>query len=157
TKRGLEVRPITEVSLATRLVELTHRSGSIDSPRPWAQIIRLSASNPEVSRIVGLFDTRHAEPDALLAFAWGCLHGSYVSYEDGARARSSELGDYSLGSAPLWDLIVWANEQTDASWFDLGGITTDAAGAVVGSELKRYFSRAVIDVGEDWSLEPSKV
>jgi hypothetical protein len=156
-KRGLEVRPITEASLAPRLVELTHRSGRIDGPRPWAQIVRLSASSPEHSRIVGLFDTHRAQHDALLAFAWGCLHGSYVSYEDGASVRSSEPGDSLLGCAPLWDLIVWANEQTDAAWFDLGGIATDADGAVVGSELKRYFSRAVIDVGEDWSLEPSKV
>jgi hypothetical protein len=156
-KRGLEVRPITEVSLAPRLVELAHRSKSIDGPRPWAEIIRLSASNPELSRIVGLFDTRRAQHGALLAFAWGCLHGSYVSYEDGASARSSELGDLPLECAPLWDLIVWANEQTDATWFDLGGIATDAGGAVVGSELKRYFSRTVIDAGEDWSLEPSKV
>jgi hypothetical protein len=53
-------------------------------------------------------------------------------------------------------LIVWANEQTDAAWFDLGGIADDAS-ANVGSELKRYFSRVVVDAGEDWTLEPFKV
>jgi hypothetical protein len=162
-KRGFEVRPIVETSLAPRLAELSRpahrRTATFESSRPWARIIALSASNPRVSRVAGLFDPHGGGPDALLAFAWGCVHGSYVSYEEGAAERHSEVARASLGCPPLWDLIVWANEQASVAWFDLGGVAPDHTrdGPSGDSEVKRYFGRDVIEVGEEWSLEPSKV
>ena len=73
--------------------------------------------------------------------------------------RRPDLVGTALGYAPLWDLVVWANEQTNAEWFDLGGITSGGPGdAQWGiSEFKRYFSHDVIDVGEEWLIEPSKL
>ena len=162
SKRGLEVRAITDPALAPRLDELTppafRRTPMIDRRRPWARIIALSAANPSVSRLAGLFDPQIDGPDALLAFAWGCRHGSYVSYEDGG-PRRVEPGDAPLRYASLWDLIVWANEETNAEWFDLGGITDGAAESSPSddSDFKRHFSREVFDVGEEWLIEPYKV
>jgi GNAT acetyltransferase-like protein len=162
-RRGLEVRPITDIAMAPRLGELMRqaftRTGSVESRRPWRELIALSTTHPKCSRLAGLVDPNVPGPEGLLAFAWGCCHGSYASYEEGASGRRADLAGTSLGYAPLWDLIVWANEQTDAAWFDLGGVSAGGAGTAQWgiAEFKRYFARDLIDVGEEWHIEPYKV
>jgi lipid II:glycine glycyltransferase (peptidoglycan interpeptide bridge formation enzyme) len=55
----------------------------------------------------------------------------------------------------MWDLIVWA-KRTGARLFDFGGITRgthsdeDPLGGI--SDFKRYFSRQIVPVREEWVL-----
>jgi lipid II:glycine glycyltransferase (peptidoglycan interpeptide bridge formation enzyme) len=64
-----------------------------------------------------------------------------------------------VGYALLWDLIVWSREQTEAKWFDLGGISVatprDPLAGIV--RFKRFFSEHVVEVGQEWRLEPHPV
>ena len=60
-----------------------------------------------------------------------------------------------LGYPLLWDLILWSKRQ-GANWFDLGGVTfgdkaTDPLKGI--SDFKRYFSRTVEDLSEEWVME----
>jgi hypothetical protein len=161
-KRGLELHPITDPAFAPRLDALIRetydRTHTPPDAKPWRRVIELSATNPTVSRVIGLFDGGGRTPENLVAFAWGCAHGSHVTYEAGASCRRPELGSTSLGYAPLWDLIVWAREHTSATWFDLGGVKggLEAHGGELDgvSEFKRYFSRESVDVGDEWMMEP---
>jgi hypothetical protein len=161
-KRGLELHPIVDPSFAPRLEALIRetydRTDTPPDPKPWHRIIELSAANPSVSRIIGLFDGHGRAPENLVAFAWGCAHGPHVTYEAGASCRRPELGSTSLGYAPLWDLITWAREHTAATWFDLGGAKggVDPHGDELDGiyEFKRYFSRESVDVGDEWVMEP---
>jgi lipid II:glycine glycyltransferase (peptidoglycan interpeptide bridge formation enzyme) len=57
----------------------------------------------------------------------------------------------------IWDLIQWV-KRTAALWFDLSGVTLgstedgkDALGGI--SDFKRFFSRTIVNVGEEWILE----
>jgi hypothetical protein len=161
-KRGLELHPITDPAFAPRLEALIRetydRTHAPPDAKPWRRVIELSATNASVSRIIGLFDGKGRTPENLVAFAWGCAHGSHVTYEAGASCRRRDLGSTSLGYAPLWDLITWAREQTSATWFDLGGVKggieshSDELDGIY--EFKRYFSRESVDVGDEWVLEP---
>jgi hypothetical protein len=160
-KRGLEVRPIADPDLAPRLETLVQstfeRNNATALAVSWRQIVNFSLDNPSISRLVGVFDPRHTGPESLLAFAWGCAHGSYASYEAGGREQHPEFGNTPLGYAPLWDLMAWARRETGATWFDLGGVRDDGDDSADGiSDFKRYFSREVVDVGEEWTLEPSR-
>jgi len=159
-KRGLVVRPISDVSLATQLralsLETYKRRRALDDALPWERIIALSTSQPASSHLIGVFDETAPVNAQLVAYAWGCAHGSYASYEAGASARRPELGNTPLGYAPLWELIRWARNLAGVEWFDLGGI--NAAGALDSlagiSRFKRYFSDEAVEVGAEWSLEP---
>jgi hypothetical protein len=161
-KRGLVIRAINDPALAVRLGTLMdetfQRTGSVSPELPWASIIRLSAREPQSSRISGLFDESASGADALVSFAWGAVHGRYATYEAGAMTRRRELGNTPLGYAPLWDLVCWARES-GTSWFDFGGVTPGTEGSVddpVGgiSDFKRSFCDNAIDVGEEWVLLP---
>ncbi len=164
-KRGLELRSITDAALAPRLealmAETYQRTGGSAPPLPWQTMIALSHREPNRSRIGGLFDPTSDGPEALVAFAWGALHGSYVTYEAGASTRRASLGRTPLAYAPLWDLVTWAGGTT-ASWFDFGGITAgtkesadDPLGGI--SDFKRFFCQTAVDVGDDWVLEPRAI
>jgi lipid II:glycine glycyltransferase (peptidoglycan interpeptide bridge formation enzyme) len=96
--------------------------------------------------------------ESLVAFAWGCLHGDYVTYEAGAATRTQATGNLALAYAPLWDLVAWAR-GLGAAWFDFGGVSMGTAGDAhdpLGgiADFKRFFCNEVISVGEDWVLEP---
>lgn len=161
-KRGLELHPIADPAFAPRLEALIRetydRTHTPPDAKPWHRVIELSAVNQSVSRIIGLFDGQGRSPENLVAFAWGCAHGSHVTYEAGASCRRRELGSTSLGYAPLWDLITWAREHTSATWFDLGGVKggVEPPGDELDGiyEFKRYFSRESVDVGDEWVMEP---
>src|SRR5207249_11101081 len=105
---------------------------------------------------VGLFHR-----DTLLAFAWGCHHGDHAHYDAAASTRHTDL-KLPLGYALAGDLIRWS-KQNGATWFDFGGVTTgsrtcgdaDPVGGI--SDFKRYFSKNIIEVGDEWVLEPRSI
>jgi hypothetical protein len=144
---------VTDAALASRLAELapTARSPFAERQRPWASVIALAAREPDVVRVAGVFDSRIEGPRALVAFAFGCAHGSYVTCE------AIEPRSGALACAALWDLIRWANERASADWFDVGGVSVAELGDQDDSELKRRFARDVIEVGDEWFVEPHRV
>ncbi len=162
-KKGLELRPITDPRFASRIASLVgeafRRTNAVASARPWAQIILLSASNPQQSRILGLFDPKTDGEDSLVSVAWGCAHGPYATYEAGASVRRPDLKTVPLGFAPLWELIAWARRETAAGWFDLGGgpSAEDHDERPGITAFKRHFSDNLVEVGEEWQLEPHRV
>lgn len=159
-RRGLKIMPVLDPALAPRLLELTthvFESRQAAAPAlPWDRIIEFSASQPALSRVVGLFHPSSSGSDQLVAFAWGCSHGSYATYEAGASTAQADLRKIPLSYAPIWDLIVWAKTEASAEWFDLGGVSFgqdgDARDGI--SEFKRHLSEDLIEVGDEWTLEP---
>lgn len=159
-KHPVVVRMVADGLLCDRLDALWRetlaRTGGRLRSRNWRAIIDFSVRNPTLSRVVGLYRTDVTGPESLLAFAWGCNHGDHVQYCAAASTRRTDLR-IPLGYAPAWDLIRWAKDQ-GASWFDFGGIsagrlgTDDPVGGI--SDFKRYFSRVVTRVGEEWAYEP---
>jgi hypothetical protein len=162
TKKGLQLRTVEDLAFGPRIASLVaeafSRTGVTPEPLPWAKIIQLSRTIPRQSRIIGLFDPKTSGPDGLVAFAWGCAHGSYATYEAGACTRRPEFGNLALSYAPVWDLIVWARNVAGAEWFDLGGVPkSDVVHELAGvPEFKRHFSDRVVDVSEEWILEPHR-
>ena len=160
-KLPVQVRPVSDCRLAARLEELSRESFARTGAHfaglwDWAGVIELAQQMPDATRLVGLFRTDRAGPDALLGFAWGWWNGDSVSYFAGASARPADLR-VAIGHPLLWDLIVWA-KRAGATWFDLGGVTGGTAGSddPMGgiSAFKRMFSKVTTDVAEDWVLEP---
>lgn len=159
-KKGLVVQPITDSSYAGRMTQLLRetmaRTGAHHAKQDWAAIIDLSNRCPSVSRLVGLFRTDTACPESLLAFAWSRGHGDHADYFVAASSRPPDV-KAPLGYALVWDLIRWA-KRNGATWFDFGGITlghfggSDPLGGI--SDFKRYFSKEIATVGEEWVLEP---
>jgi hypothetical protein len=164
TKKGLAIRPIAEPYFAPRIVDLFKESiartgGAARTPSAadWADYIGFSQRHPHLARLVGLFRPEVTGPDSLLAFAWGCHHGDHVEYRSGGATRNTG-GRIPLAYGLIWDLIRWA-KRTAAQWFDLGGVTVgslvdgnDALGGI--SDFKRFFSQTLVNVGEEWVLEP---
>ena len=161
-KHKLELRPIEDIAFADRIAGMVAhtfaRTGGTPPQLPWKKIIDVSARQPALSRISGVFDPHVPGPDSLVSFAWGVTRGEYTTYEAGATVRRKDLGSTSLGYAPLWDLVVWARANA-TSWFDFGGVTAghhasanDPVGGI--SAFKRSFCQNVVDVGEEWVLHP---
>lgn len=156
----VQVTPVTDVSLAPRLQTLSDetrgRTGGERRELDWESIVRLSAESPELSRIAILERTDVKGPDAVLAFAWGCMHGNVGEYSESGSARPADL-KVSTSYALLWDLVLWAR-RGGARWFDFGGITggmthsDDPLGGI--SDFKRRFAHLELEVGEQWELEP---
>lgn len=161
-KHPVRLAPVDDVAHAPRLdallAETMARTGGTPVPHDWPAILALSAAHPHLSRIVGLFRTDVAGPEALLAYAWGCHHGDHASYETAASTRATDLR-LPMGYSLAWDLMSWARRH-GATWFDFGGITdgsarrddADALGGI--SDFKRAFSECVIEVGAEWLYEP---
>lgn len=155
-KHGLLVQPITNPGCAGRMSELLYetmsRTGGHSFDIDWKLIIDLSIRYPDQSRIVGIFSNGGLDPASLLAFAWGRHHGDHAEYSVAASTRSADL-KLPLGYAPAWDLMCWA-KRSGATWFDFGGISAGNHGSAdpVGgiSDFKRYFSKNMITVGEEW-------
>ena len=159
-KRGLKIMPVLDSALAPRVGELTtrvfERRHAKAPALPWDRIIEFSACRPNLSRLVGLFDPSASGTDQLVAFAWGCSHGSYVTYEAGASTARIDLRKTPLSYAPIWDLIAWAKTETAAEWFDLGGVAFGPDGEARDgiAEFKSHLSEDLIEVGDEWTLEP---
>jgi hypothetical protein len=160
TKGPVVVKLIESTEWVDRIAalhqETMKRTGGTCSQRDWKTCIELSRSAPSLSRLVGLFHTSRTDPGSLLAFAWACQHGDYAHYDAAASTRNTDL-KHPMAYPLVWDLLCWARQQ-GATWFDFGGITRgtlgsdDRLGGI--SDFKRYFSKTIIKVGEEWVLEP---
>lgn len=164
-KRGFQLVPLHDPSYAGRLTELLEesfrRTAGHAISLPWRTILLRSARSPERSRVVGLFKPNDSSPSGLVAFAWGCVNGNYVTYEAGASTRQEGLGNLPLAYAPLWDIIAWA-KRIGAKWFDFGGVSAagestsdDPLGGI--TDFKRFFCERIIEVRDEWILEPRPV
>jgi Acetyltransferase (GNAT) domain len=158
----VQVRSIEDHGLGDRLEALSRETlgrtgGRFGALWNWAGVIELSRRVPDAARLVGLFRTDRAGPDALLGFAWGWWNGESVSYFAGASSRPTDLHGVSIGHPLMWHLITWAKGM-GARWFDLGGVTAGTLGSAdpLGgiSDFKRLFSKQTAEVAEDWVLEP---
>ncbi len=123
-------------------------------------MIGFCTRHPDLARLVGLFQSGVSGPNALLAFALCFFHGDHAQYVTAASTRESSL-KIPLAYGVAWDLLCWAKSE-GATWFDFGGITDgtqgDSADLLGGiSDFKRYFSKNVVEVGEEWVLEPRRV
>lgn len=139
------------------LRETLERTGGVPARHAWPEILALSESRPELSRVVGLFRTDRPGPEGLLSFAWGCHHGDHAHYATAASTRRTDLRIPMM--YPLaWELILWAR-RNGARTFDFGGITMGRAGGddPLGgiSDFKRRFTDRMVAVGEEWVFEPS--
>lgn len=148
------------VALAPRLKQLSdetrERTGGAKRLLDWKSLISMSAAVPHLSRIAILRRTDMTEPEGVLAFVWGRMHGGIAEYAESGSTRADDL-KVSTSYALLWDLMRWAR-ASGARWFDMGGITggtthsEDPLGGI--SDFKRRFSRQEIEVGQQWELEP---
>jgi hypothetical protein len=162
-KLPVRLRPVDSLRYAGRLDALLRESMGRTGGRPravdWPAVIGLSRAEPSLARLVGLFHDGREAPDDLLAFAWGCCHGDHGHYDLGGSTRDTG-GRIALAYPLLWDLIRWA-KGAGCRWFDLGGVTPGAHGGddPVGgiSDFKRGFSKAVVEVGEEWAFEPRAI
>jgi hypothetical protein len=159
-QRPVEMRPITDARYTDRLNLISRetfgRTGGAWRPRPWAERIALCAAVPDRSRLVGLFRAGRNDDEALLAYAWGCVHGAYAQYDDAGSTRVDDI-KVSMMYPIMWDLIRWA-KASGCAWFDLGGVTAEGRAAddprAGISEFKRRFSKEVAAVGMEWEYEP---
>ena len=159
-KKGLNTVAISDLSYVDRIhalmKETMARTGGSYSPMDWARIIEFSNRHPELSRVVGTFLPEATGPEALVSFAWGCCHGDHVTHTNAGSSRNVKV-KVPLSYALAWDLISWA-KGNGAVWFDFGGVTqgsledTDNLGGI--SDFKRFFSKEVVTVGDEWVLEP---
>ena len=159
-RHQLEVRRIDDATLSDRmnslLQETLERTGGQFQARNWADRMELSNTAPDLSRIVGLFRSDVAGPDALLAFAWGCHNGDHAYYSEAASTRDTGDLRVPLAYALMWDLMLWA-KRAGARWFDLGGVTegthadADPLGGI--SDFKRYFTQNVVNIRDEWILD----
>jgi hypothetical protein len=160
SQRPVALRPIREAKYANRLNDIAHetlaRTGGRYVPRDWAQRIALCEQLPAQSRLVGLFRAGRDDPDALLAYAWGCAHGDHAHYDDAGSTRTEDI-KVSMMYPLMWDLVQWA-KHAGCRWFDMGGALPESA---TGDDpragidgFKRRFSKEVVTVGSEWVLEP---
>lgn len=163
-KHPVRIAAVADTALGARmealLEETRRRTGGKFSAEAPARLIASAERYPERIRVLGLFRNDMAGPEALLAFAAGYLHGDHAEYATAASTRRTDL-KLALSYGLAWELMRWA-KAAGAAWFDFGGITAgthaDAQDRLGGiSDFKRYFSRDVLDVADEWVLEPSPV
>jgi len=158
-KFPIRIKTAEDTTLSERFEELNAqtraRTGGENHRPDWAAFIDMSRQSPDLSRIVVLEKTADGGREAVIAFAWACLHGDVAEYKESASSRSERRipTTYPL----LWDLILWA-KRSGAKWFDLGGVTGgghDGDDPLAGiSDFKRRFTKHEVDVGEQWELYP---
>ena len=159
-KHPVRIAPIVDPAQFARLDEIAAetftRTGGRYQVVDWTRIATISEREPGSSRLVGLFRTDCAGPDALLAFAWACAHGDHAHYSSAGSTRQVDRR-IPLLYPLIWDLICWA-KRGGARYFDLGGVTPgssdtdDPLGGI--SDFKRCFSGRAAQVGGEWSYEP---
>ncbi len=157
-KAGVSVQALTDEKYAARIqtlqAEALRRTGGNSELLDGRVILRLSREHPELSRIIGLFASPDdTSPESLVGFAWGCMHGSHGEYRAAGTSRIPGR-NLAISYPLLWDLIQWSRRQ-GATWFDFGGVTIETGELQGISDFKRYFSRNVEEVGEEWTLVPN--
>jgi hypothetical protein len=155
-----ELRPIADARYVSRLDALAReameRTGAEYIPYEHAAMAELTASQPGRSRLVGVFRRGDDAPESLVAYAWSGLHGDHAGYDVGAATRIPGV-NVGFSYPLLWDLMCWGKAR-GARWFDMGGVsdgglnTDDPVGGI--SDFKRYFTKDLATVAEDWMLEP---
>ncbi|MEQ1517350.1 MAG: GNAT family N-acetyltransferase [Usitatibacteraceae bacterium] len=161
-KRPVIVECAVDPSIAGRLSQLQaetwKRTGAQSRPIDWVSRIELSKAEPHLSRVCVLRRTDRKGSDAIIAYAWGCMHGQIAEYASAATATDlRRAGEQSIPACyPLvWDLMRWGR-RNGAEWFDLGGVTAgtqksaDPLGGI--SDFKRYFTQNEVEVGQQWEL-----
>jgi lipid II:glycine glycyltransferase (peptidoglycan interpeptide bridge formation enzyme) len=162
-RNPVAVRPISDPKWIGRMDvifrETLSRTGGLYRPQNWNSIIDISKSSPGLSRVIGLFRTDVSGAESLVAFAWASGHGDHWQYASAASIRTDDL-KMPMTYCLVWNLIRWARHH-GATWFDFGGITKGSArdgrdplGGI--SDFKRYFTKNVVEVGEEWVLEPHR-
>ena len=162
-KKGFALRRVSDLSYGNRmdmlLTETMARTGGQPTKHDWVSMIEFSNRYPALSRLAGTFEPDVDTPEDLVAFAWGTAHGDHATYSTAASTRRTG-SKVPVGYGPMWDLIRWA-KLNGCTWFDLGGITPEIAGnedPLRGiSDFKQFFSKEVVQVGEEWILEPNPV
>lgn len=158
-KSAVELRAITDPALGRRVDALAResfaRTGGIYRAVDWEAIIDLARREPDQCRVAGLRRTDADGPDSLVAFEWGAMHGDHA--QSVAAGSTRTMGRVPLAYALVWDLMRWAR-ACGARYLDLGGVTagTHGSGDPLGgiSDFKRSFSPTVVEVGDEWILEP---
>jgi hypothetical protein len=162
-KKGYRVEPVTDERWASRMhelfVETFARTGGGMRPPDWSRLIAYANEHPDLFRIVGTFGPDYPDEGSLVAFASARNNGDHAEYADSASTR--RLGTtVAVHYAPMWELMRWA-KSCGCAWFDLGGITGGTQGSddPVGgiSDFKRRFQGREIDVGHEWTFEPTTV
>lgn len=164
SKKNFEVREVVNLRYAARCQELLDasygRTGTTAPKLDWRAYIEMAGANPELFTIIGTFQPGVDGPEALVAFGCGRHCGEYAEYSTAASARLPD-SNVALTYAPVWELMKWARAN-GASLFDLGGISEggeedpdDPLGGI--SDFKRYFTDDVVEVGDEWMIEPRPV
>ena len=159
-KKGFQICTITDPIYAEKINALEQeaiaRTGGQLMKRDWSRIIEFSNRYPELSRMVGCFQPGTPGVSSLVSFVWGCGHGDYATHTIAASTRALE-SNVPLSYATSWDLIIWC-KRMGFTWFDFGGVTPGSLGSsdTLGgiSDFKRFFSKQVATVGEEWIFEP---
>lgn len=163
-KLPVVLRPLVDDELIPRLEALYRetfaRTGGHVVMPDFRLPLAATRTAPALSHFVGLFRAEDPSPDALLAFAWGQHHGDRAEYSHGASTRATEIR-IPLVYPLLWELMTWA-KASGAAWFDMGGVTLGSGGSPddpLGgiSDFKRFFSRDMVEVTEEWRLEGRSV
>ena len=154
--------PLTQPAFAARIAELhaeaMSRTGGSHNSFDARAAIQLSNLYPHLSRVAGLFQAgADPTPANLIGFAWGCMHGDCAQYYSAGTARLRD-SNIAISYPLLWELILWARLE-GAVDFDLGGITpSDPTHPLHGiSTFKRFFSRSMQEVGDEWVFEPHPI
>jgi hypothetical protein len=157
---SLRAQTITDPAYANRLEELQkmalERTRGQIGRRNWRGALKLSHRHPNLSTIIGVFADENVAPENMMAFGWACNNGDHVEYCAAGTQRTDDRIPFGYLSA--WKIVQWA-KTTGAEWFDMGGVTLEGdASPLEGiSRFKRYFSREVVEVGAEWSLERAPV
>lgn len=161
-KKSLRSVVLTDPIYADQIEELQQEAlrktnGHI-APEDWVGVIKMSKERPDLSQVFGLFLSDDFAPENMRAFGWVCNHGDNGEYR---AAGSSRRGDVRIPFSYLlvWDMIRWS-KKTGAEWFDMGGVVLGGpeGSAFEGiSEFKSYFTKNLIEVGEEWIVEPSPI
>jgi hypothetical protein len=137
--------------LASLITQSFRRTGGRAPSVDWDELLRQSGLPDAPVRIEGLFADGSEAPSGLVAFSAAYLHGDVAEYAHAGSDRTSD--GVPLLYAPTWNLMRWARAAGARDW-DFGGVPTgDNLRSLSGIKtFKRYFSRDVRPVGEEWEL-----
>jgi hypothetical protein len=154
-KRGYLSASLTDHRFGHRLASLItqsfRRTGGRAPSVDWDDLLRQSGLPDAPVRIEGLFADGSDAPSGLVAFSVAYLHGDVAEYAHAGSDRTSD--GVPLLYAPTWNLMRWARAAGARDW-DFGGVPRgDNLRSLSGIKtFKRYFSRDVRPVGEEWEL-----
>jgi len=124
----------------------------------WDAWMRLASDSPHLARVVGMFEVGDGD-EHLIAYALAVINGDVAEYRTAGSTRDTTLKVPQL-YAPSWDLILWAKDQ-GAEIFDWGGVSLGGSAQDHArrriNKFKYYFSKQVVEVGSEYTFEPSQL